>query len=428
MLRVTGAGGPGPAAEDHATGRLYYGWVLVGVLGVLATVSYGILSYAFSVFIAPMQAELGWTKAEITGAFSVATLISGFAAVPIGRYVDRHGARLVMSLGATLASLLLLAWSRVDTIAAFYAIWMGMGIAMAAVLYEPAFAVLAVWFRESRGRALTALTFVGGFASVVFVPLTSFWVESCGWRGALLRLALVQAAVTIPLPALLLRRSPEDLGLGVDGISARGPSRPAPVSVQARAAVSSRSFRWLCVCFGLASLTTTAISVHLVPLLLERGYRSRSAAAAMGVLGLMALPGRLVFTPLGERWSRGAVTASIFLLSAVGIALLVAVDAAWSVWAFVALFGAGFGAITPARAALLAELYGPGAYGRISGALALVTSITRAAAPVGASLLYAAAGGYQAVALAILLACLGSAAAVVLAEREGASRVGSFQS
>ena len=398
---------------------LYYGWVLVGVLGVTATVSYGILSYAFTVFIAPMQAELGWSRATVTGAFSLATLVAGVAAPPVGHWVDRHGARWPMTAGSVLASVLLLAWARVETVAGFYAVGAGLGLAMAAVLYEPAFAVVAVWFRARRGRALTALTFLGGFASVIFVPLAAVWVETHGWRGALARLALVQAVTTIPLHGLLLRRRPEDHGWPRDGAApGRAPGEApgaAERSVPAPVAVRSRSFRWIGVCFGLSSLATTAVAVHLVPLLLERGYPPALAGAAMGALGVMALPGRLVFTPLGDRWPRGAVTASIFVLQAAGAALLLAAPGTWAVWGFVALFGAGFGAITPARAALVAELYGPAEYGRISGALALVTALARATAPVGASLLHAAGGGYGAVSAAVLAVCLASALAVLRA-------------
>ena len=144
----------------------------------------------------------------------------------------------------------------------------------------------------------------------------------------------------------------------------------------------------------------------------------------MGTLGLMALPGRLVFTPLGGRWPRSSVTAAIFCLSGLGCLVLLAVRHEAAVWAFVALFGAGFGAISPARAALLAEHYGHAHYGRIAGAQALVVALTRSAAPVGMSLVYAAAGprrGYDAV-LAVLAALCGIAAAAVLSARDGPAR------
>jgi MFS family permease len=78
--------------------RVYYGWALVGTLGLTATVSYGILSYAFSAFITPMGAELGWSKTQITGAFSLAHVVAGFAAIPVGRWVDQHGARMLMAV------------------------------------------------------------------------------------------------------------------------------------------------------------------------------------------------------------------------------------------------------------------------------------------------------------------------------------------
>jgi MFS family permease len=163
---------------------VYYGWALVGTLGLTATVSYGVLSYAFAVFIDPMMRELGWSKATVTGAFSLASLIMGLAAIPVGRWVDRWGAKGVMTAGSLLATLGLVAWSRVQSIAGFYAVWVVLGFAMAAVLYEPAFAVVATWFRAGRGRALTVLTFMGGFASVVFVPLATWLVAAHGWREA----------------------------------------------------------------------------------------------------------------------------------------------------------------------------------------------------------------------------------------------------
>ncbi|MDF2776410.1 MAG: major facilitator superfamily 1, partial [Geminicoccaceae bacterium] len=169
--------------------RWYYGWALVITLGVTATVSYGILSYGFAVFITPMGQELGWSKAQITGAFSISQLVLGVSAIPLGRWVDRRGARVLMTAGSVLATILLVAWSRVQSLEAFYLIWAIMGVALAAVLYEPAFAVVATWFRDGRGRALTLLTFIGGFASVIFVPLTTALVSRFGWRSALVWLA-----------------------------------------------------------------------------------------------------------------------------------------------------------------------------------------------------------------------------------------------
>jgi len=402
-------------------------------LGLTAMVSYGTLSYAFAVFITPMSDELGWSKAKITGAFSVAQLVAGLAAITVGRWMDRRGARALMTVGSVLASLLLIAWSCVHSIGAFYAVWALIGVVSAAVLYEPAFVVVATWFRRDRGRALTVLTFMGGFASVIFVPLTTLLVERLGWRSALVWLAGICMVLTVIPHALVLRHRPSDLGLVPDGNAGDGraavagrteaPSgqddhRDGHAEVTAREAIRTRAFRWMTVAFALSALTTTAVSVHLVPLLRERGYSAGFAGAAMGLLGLMALPGRLVFTPLGGRWSRTVVTAVVFGMAALAIASLLLSEARAAVWLFAVMFGAGFGAITPARAALVAETFGASSYGEISGVLALVLAIARAAGPVGASLVYEASGAggahrYDVVLLVLLVLTIASAAAVL---------------
>jgi MFS family permease len=395
---------------------VYYGWVLVGTLGVTETVSFGVLSYAFPVFLTPMEAELGWSRTALTGAFSISSLIAGAAAIPTGRWIDRHGARGLMAGGSLAAALLLMAWSQVQHLALFYLLWALMGVAKAAVLYEPAFAVVTSWFERHRSRAITVLTFMGGFASVIFVPVATLLVEGRGWREALLWLALLLLLLTALPHALLLRRWPADHGLHPDGLPRpAADTRAGLAPVSARHALRSRSFRLLVLSFFLGALTTAGLTVHLIPLLLDRGFEPASAGLVMGMVGLMALPGRLVFTPLGARWPRAPVTAAIFVLQALGVVALVVGTGAASVWALVVLFGAGFGSITPARAALLAELYGVASYGRVSGVMALCLSLARAAAPVGVSLLHVAFGGYTGALVAMIGFSLAAAAAVLLA-------------
>ena len=116
-----------------------------------------------------------------------------------------------MTAGSIAGAVLVLAWSRVEGLAAFYALWAGIGLVMSTVLYEPAFAVLAKWFpaAEQRRRALTTLTLVAALASFIFLPLSQALIDAHGWRDALVVLALILAAITIPLHALVLRAAPE---------------------------------------------------------------------------------------------------------------------------------------------------------------------------------------------------------------------------
>ena len=142
----------------------YYGWRMVWALAVTQTVGFGVLYYAFSVFIAPMEAELGWTRAQTSGAFSLALLLSGVGALPAGRFVDKHGARGLMTAGSLLGALLVFAWSSVQRFGAFFYLVQGaIGLVMAAVLYDVAFTVVAVWFRRDRAIRAPHRHARGGF-------------------------------------------------------------------------------------------------------------------------------------------------------------------------------------------------------------------------------------------------------------------------
>ena len=208
---------------------LYYGWTIALVLAITETVSYGVLIYAFPVFIAPLEAEFGWSRGALSGAFSLSLLIAGLVALPVGFWLDKRGARLLMTAGSIGATVMVLLWSRVNTFAEFIAVMALMGFFGAAILYEPAFAVIATWFSRKRGRAMALVTFIAGFASTIFTPLSHALLEAFGWRQAILILAIILGAITIPLHALFLRRNPADMGLETDGEArAAKPSKARP--------------------------------------------------------------------------------------------------------------------------------------------------------------------------------------------------------
>jgi MFS family permease len=403
--------------------RLYYGWPMLLGLSVAETISWGILYYAFSVFIHPMESELGWSRAQVTGAFSLALLVSGLAAVPVGHWLDRHGPRGLMTLGSGAAALLLLGWSRVESLAAFYLLWAGLGLAMAAVLYEPAFAVVATWFVRHRHRALTLLTVFGGLASTVFVPLSAWLLERRGWRGAVASLAGLLALTTLPLHGLLLRRHPRDVGAEPDGQPCSAPAEVAlrEASIDLRGALRGRAFWSLAGTLVLGSVATAAASTHLLPYLVERGVPLATAVAAVGLLGAMQLPGRLLYVPLRSLVSREGATAAIFLLQATALIGLPWAGNGPGLYAFVILFGMANGSATLLRASAVAEAFGPEHYGRIGGVVSSFVACARAAGPVGAAFGYAAFGGYGVVFPSLALLSV-LAAVAALGAREAAGR------
>src|SRR5215469_7723773 len=127
-MQVSGAGG-------ERTIR-YYGWAVAASLAITELTSWGILFYSFSVMVTPMRTDLNWSAGTVTGAFAVAFLVSGISAVVVGRWVDRYGSRVVMTIGSCLGVAMLLLWSRVSSPIEFYLIWVGLGIASAMLFYE----------------------------------------------------------------------------------------------------------------------------------------------------------------------------------------------------------------------------------------------------------------------------------------------------
>jgi MFS family permease len=369
-----------------------------------------------------MHRELGWAQSYLTGAFSLAVLVSAFVAVPVGRALDRHGARALMTLGSVGAALLVLAWASVESVAGFYAVWIGLGVVMATVLYEPAFAVVATWFDRDRTKAMMLLTLAGGMASPIFVPLTAWLAGAWGWRAALVVLAGVLAAVTVPIHALVLRRRPSDLGLrpaARDGEEDRNQTADAGHrAADARSrALRSVGFRWLTVSFWLLTFAAMAVAVHMIPLLLDRGLGAGTAVTAAALVGGMQIPGRILIGPLERRVSPRAVALLVFLLQTLGLVALATARGATGVFVFAVLFGVGAGAATLVRATVVARLYGVENYGSISGVLALFTTSARALAPIAVSLGCGLAGGYQAVLWALVAMSLAAVVAMVFVER-----------
>lgn len=412
---------------NRHSGR-YYGWTITWTFALTETVSWGILYYAFSALLLPMQEDLGWSAAAITGAYSLSMLVAGLAAPFVGRWLDAHGPRALMTAGSIAGTLLVLAWSRVETLAGFYLLWIGIGLASAATLYEPAFTTLTQWFERDRAKAMLIVTIAAGFASTIFLPLTGWLVKSTGWRSALVILAVMLGVMTIPAHALLLRRRPEDLGLQPDGSTVevgadRRMSGQRTPSTTPRAVLHDTGFRWMTVAFFLQMLASIAISVHLIAYLTERGDGATFAATAAGLIGAAQVAARIVTTLLDRRISLITLTAIVFVLQALALAILVLWVHPAGVIVAVTLLGMGRGAVTLIRPGLIADLYGREHFGAINGMQTLVVTGGRAIAPVATGAAYTLAGSYTPVLWALAGISLVSAAAMLRVGETGSSTV-----
>ena len=367
----------------------YYGWRIALTLAITETISWGILYYTFAVFIRPMELDTGWSRTELTGAFSLALLLRGAMAVPVGIWIDRHGARLLMTVASLLASALLVLWSQADDLVMFYLVWSGLGLCMAALFYEPAFTVIANWFLRKRARALALITLVAGFASTIFLPLANSLLQEMAGAGP-----------SCCSPFCWPRRpSPCTRWCCAGDRPTSGCRRTAPVRILAdhrnRQAMSAGdilrgSVFWsLTAAFSLAMLSATAIRVHFVPLPARRGGGRQSGGGRRRADRRRPGLGRLVFAPVAGRVSLLLLTSLSLALQLLALLLLLLPGGDWRLWLFVLLFGAAVGSATLLRPALLAERFGPARFGRISSVMVVFLTLAGTVAPVGASAIHA---------------------------------------
>jgi MFS family permease len=393
----------------NKSNTLYYGWYITITLAITETVSWGILYYAFSVFITPMEAELGWSRGELTGGFSLMLLMTGVMAFPVGAWLDKHGSRFLMTVGSLCASLLVIAWSQVTDLATFYMIWAALGVCGAAILYEPAFAVIATWFTRRRSTALTVVTFAAGFASTIFIPLSDVLLTQFGWRDAVAVLGILLAVTTILPHAFVLRRRPSDLGLLPDGDDQRlMEARPPVPSLSLATALRSRFFWMLTLAFSLSYLSAMAIRVHFIPFLIDNGIDASTAALASGAIGITQVLGRVIFVPIEMRLSGRLLVATVFGLQAGAMFALLWGSSMLAIGIFIVVFGVSFGANTLARPSIVADVFGSASYGRISSIMAIFLTASATIAPVVAGFMYDHYQNYNLVLWLILFLAIGA--------------------
>jgi predicted MFS family arabinose efflux permease len=302
--------------------------------------------------------------------------------------------------------------------AAFYVIWLLMGIALSGTLYEPCFAVLTRTFHRSYRTKITALTLVGGFASTVFIPLAQVFIDTLGWRHALLALAACVLAVSVPVHAFWLRD--RDTG----PLTQPGSKDEAAHRTAVRRALRHPAFWGLAVSFTAYYTTFTALTFHLIPLLTEWRVPSTVIIAVIATIGPAQVAGRVVLLALGRKLqtvTMGRIITFLFPLSV--LLLIVLPPSAPALFTFATVYGAGNGIMTILRGTAVADLLWREGYGAVNGALSLPATFARAGSPYLAALLWHFAGGYGAVLWSVVaggvIGILGFWFAAAFAERPG---------
>lgn len=412
---------------------LFYGWwIALAGCGITA-VSAGVSFWSFGVFLLPIEREFGWLRAEISVAFSAAWFVQGLLGPLVGRGVDRYGARPLILWGTIATGLCFVLLATTASLWQFYLFHVVHAFCRAWMFYLPLNVLITKWFVRRRSVALALFTLGFPIGGVVFVPLLTFIADTVGWRGGYLICGLVLCAVVLPLTLLVLRSSPEEMGLNPDGdpdqalLGADTAGNPASQSIpQARSGGAGgsvfaplaqswtvrevlriRAFWLLALGFSLTFLTQISFSVHSIPFFVSRGLTTEIAAVVVSsstaVVGLLRIP-------FGFAIDRISSVRSVMLLLLVtqslslGI-LLVSVDPIF-LWAFVLLWGFTGGGMPLMESALIVRAFGDKNYGAILGTEGLVSTVGTVLGPVLTGMVFDITGSYSSALLASLAVSL----------------------
>ena len=317
-----------------------------------------------------------------------------------------------MTAGSGLGVLTLVVIAASPNLPVFIVGWAFAGIAMAGVLYPPAFAAITGWFAARRLGALTTLTLVAGLASTVFAPLTAATYDQLGWRETYLWAAVLLAVLTVPVHWLVLRRPwPQPVH-----VTSKEPEAEKDYTSHV---VRDTRFRLLTAGLTLVALAMYAALLALVPLMLERGLSPQTAAWVLGLGGLGQVAGRLVYTTLARHASLTVRTVTVFGLVTASTAVLAVVPGPVGLLVAASMTaGVGRGISTLLQATAVTDRWGARGYGRLSGVLGLPVLLATALAP-GAGAVLAEVTGSYATGFAVLAAVAAVGTVLTVASTHG---------
>ena len=383
-----------------------YGWVIVAAGAVITCVAMGAL-FALPVYLQPMAADTGWTRAGISGAMTIGFIVMGIAGFGWGALSDRIGARPVVLMASVLLGAGLILASRATELWVFQFAYGALVGAAGGAFFAPIISTTLSWFDKHRSLAVSLVSVGGGIAPMVITPFAAFLIQSYGWRSAMLSIAIGALVIVIPT-SFLIRRAPE---------AAEGPApavNAGPVERKPSAAWSALRTPQFIVLASVAFLCCAAHSgpiFHTVSYALICGATAMGAAAIYSVEGVAGLFGRLIFGVAADRFGVRRVIVAGLALQAVGIYAYIYLTQIDQFYMLASVLGLAYGGVMPLYSVLARDYFSQKVMGTVLGAATMTMSLGMAFGPVGGGWLFDTFGTYHW--LYIASAAIGLAAAAM---------------
>jgi len=380
--------------------RLYYGWIVLAAVVFVMLGASGIRA-VFGVFIKPIEAELGWTRQQLSGAAALSLFVLGAVGPMVGWLADVWGPRRVMLLatavlgaGAVSASFVGHLWQMYASAGVLMAAGAGgLGIATTAT-------VAARWFVARRGLILGILGGAMSAGQMIVVPLSMLLISLYGWRASLFWLGVGILVLALPVILAFVRDDPADMGLKPYGAGTASGAAFGAVADTRRVPVSEAmqvpAFWLLASTFFVCGYTSNGLVLtHLVPHAAEHGFSEMHAAQALGLMGAMNIVGTVLSGWICDRFGRKGPLAFYYGVRGLSLIFLLYVWNVPSLHIFAAVFGLNYISTVPPTTTLTANIFGRLSVGALSGWIFFSHQVGSALGAWAGGAIFDATGSYS---------------------------------
>jgi len=397
-LQVPGPVVPLPPPSPSARAGIFYGWYVVAAIAVITTTSSGLAFYNLSILLAAFVSERGFPVALASSATAMFFLASGIGGAIAGRLVDRIDARLVIAVNASIGAVVLGSVGLLHEIWQLFLFHVVFGLAHGSSGLVPVTTVLARWFNVRRALAFAMASTGLSLGGIVIAPIVAVATQELGLAKAAPYMGAALFLGIVPVTLLLLRPSPQAMGLTPDGTPQPVADAREPVgesSTSFAAAVRSRYFYALSIAYLCLLGAQVGAIAHLYRLVSGRAG-IETAAFAIATMATASTVGRLIGGIITLRLSVKAFALGLMAQQALGLACLALSFDAVFILASIVLFGLTIGNSLMMHPLLLAETFGTRHYGRIYSTSQLITITGIAGCPALIGILYEVSDGYTA--------------------------------
>lgn len=375
--------------------RIFYGWYVVAACFVISFVVFGITVNTFTVYVKPIQDDLGWSRGEISLGMTLGAVVMGISAPFVGRLLDRVGARMVMTAGGAALGILSILLSQSRSLPYFLGLYAVSGVAQAAATLIPISLVVSNWFSARRGMALGIVMTGTGMGAMVMVPVTSFIVVNWGWRTSYVIMGCIIIGVSVPVNLLFVRTRPSEKGLMPDGELIKEPTAAAVAGgLSVAEALRTKTFWLIGIMMALFGLVGLGIGVHMMPYLTDIGHAESTASLIIAVISGMTVAGKLGIGFVADRWGMRKAVLITCAMILVGLILLTQARSFSIALVFALIYGFAIGAPLLINPGLTAECLGLAHFGTLFGILSLLNTMGAAVGATLTGVIYDAADSY----------------------------------